>query len=142
MDTGIWVLIAIAVIAIDAILSTAFGRAAQDKGYESSKYWWYCFLFGLAGWILVAALPDRVQCFLPKNESGAVREATVEQLKKNPELWNLLDKFDWQYGCIYKTAAAALLSATQLHALIAAGAIEKKGDYYDLTDEGRAYLKL
>ena len=40
---------------------TAFGFAhiAGEKGYSKIGYWFWCFLFGIAGWIMVAALPDR-----------------------------------------------------------------------------------
>lgn len=41
--------------------TTAFGFAhiAGEKGYSKIGYWFWCFLFGIAGWIMVAALPDR-----------------------------------------------------------------------------------
>ena len=59
MDTGVWILIAFIWIAIDAFLASEFMDAAEEKGYDDRKYFWFCLLFGLPGWMLVIALPDR-----------------------------------------------------------------------------------
>ena len=40
-------------------MAVQFAEAASEKGYTSSKYLWISLLFGIAGWILVCALPDR-----------------------------------------------------------------------------------
>ena len=36
-----------------------FSEVASEKGYRDNKYFWLCFWFGLSGWLLVCALPDR-----------------------------------------------------------------------------------
>lgn len=41
------------------ILAAEFSEIASEKGYTSKKYYWICLLLGIAGWILVCALPDR-----------------------------------------------------------------------------------
>lgn len=47
-----------AAIVIDYLIASAFEKIAAEKGY-SSVYFWWCFFMGLAGWIMVAALPNR-----------------------------------------------------------------------------------
>lgn len=41
------------------ILAAEFSKVASEKGYTSKKYYWICLLLGIAGYILVCALPDR-----------------------------------------------------------------------------------
>ena len=41
------------------ILAAEFSEVASEKGYTSKKYYWICLLLGIAGYILVCALPDR-----------------------------------------------------------------------------------
>ena len=40
-------------------IAMQFSNAAKAKGYYQSRYFWLCFLFGLTGYLLVIALPDR-----------------------------------------------------------------------------------
>lgn len=46
-------------LCISFFLANQFYEVAIEKGYDDRKYYWFCFLLGLAGWILVCALPDR-----------------------------------------------------------------------------------
>ena len=46
-------------IVIRFYLADVFYSVACDKGYDSRKFFWIPFLFGVIGFILVAALPDR-----------------------------------------------------------------------------------
>ncbi len=41
------------------IISLEFGRIAKEKGFDRSKYFIYTLLFGIAGVLMVFALPDR-----------------------------------------------------------------------------------
>ena len=41
------------------VIATEFAAIASEKGYDDSKYLWYTFLLGIAGMLLVIALPDR-----------------------------------------------------------------------------------
>lgn len=36
-----------------------FEHIANEKGYPNKKYFWWTFLFGLVGILMVIALPDR-----------------------------------------------------------------------------------
>ncbi len=56
---GWFIFILIVWIAVQAISALQFGAIAEMKGHKSSTYFWFSFLFGPAGWVMVAALPDR-----------------------------------------------------------------------------------
>lgn len=49
MEIGGWILIIIVILACNLFLASEFSQAAQDKGYGDTKYWWICFLLGIAG---------------------------------------------------------------------------------------------
>lgn len=57
--SGIGILIVLVYFVLAYVIAGWFSEAAKEKGYSSSKYFWACFLLGLAGWLLVIALPDR-----------------------------------------------------------------------------------
>lgn len=59
---------AVIVLIIQWIISKEFAKAAADKGYTESKYFWYCFFFSVVGYLLVAALPSKEQT--KKNEKN------------------------------------------------------------------------
>ena len=40
-------------------MANQFYEAAKAKGYHAKKYFWICFWFGILGYMLVIALPDR-----------------------------------------------------------------------------------
>ncbi|MBQ6430564.1 MAG: hypothetical protein IJJ99_01620 [Oscillospiraceae bacterium] len=50
---------AILVIVIQAFWATEMRKAAMEKGYPDAKYFWYSFLLGVLGALIVIALPDR-----------------------------------------------------------------------------------
>ena len=41
------------------LIAKEFYAAALAKGYSDKKYFWFCFLLGMVGYLLVIALPDR-----------------------------------------------------------------------------------
>lgn len=45
------------IIAINLIIAHFFAEIAEMKGYERRKYFLLSFFFGLAGWLMVVALP-------------------------------------------------------------------------------------
>lgn len=47
------------VVTVQYVLSVEFYDAAVLKGYKEKKYFWYGFLFGVVGFLLIIALPDR-----------------------------------------------------------------------------------
>ena len=57
---GIVIALAVAVFAIWIVylIAKEFYMVAQAKGYPQKKYFWYCFLFGVVGYLLVIALPN------------------------------------------------------------------------------------
>ena len=59
MGTKGLVLLFIIGLLIYLITASEFKSIAEMKGHSSSKYFWYSFLFGPAGWCMVIALPDR-----------------------------------------------------------------------------------
>ena len=66
----------IAALAISWFLAREFYNAAIMKGWNSKKYFWIPFLFGVVGYLLVIALPDR----------GAVQQMSVMVSDDLPEL--------------------------------------------------------
>lgn len=56
---GWYILGVIIALVISAIIAACFADVAREKGFEESHYFWLCFIFGIAGYLLVVALPDR-----------------------------------------------------------------------------------
>lgn len=48
----------IVALCCSAVIAYQFSSVAAYKGHISDKYFWFCFLFGIAGYLLVIALPD------------------------------------------------------------------------------------
>lgn len=42
-------------------ISEEFYNLAEQKGYSDRKYFWYGFIFNLAGFLLIIALPDKTK---------------------------------------------------------------------------------
>ena len=60
MRTTVLIIIAaIPLLAVNAFLAVEFYKAASAKGWGQRKYFWIAFLLSFAGYILIAALPDR-----------------------------------------------------------------------------------
>lgn len=60
MRTTVLIIIAaILLLAVNAFLAVEFYKAASAKGWGQRKYFWIAFLLSFAGYILIAALPDR-----------------------------------------------------------------------------------
>jgi len=55
----LYLIIGLIALALDVLVSLEFRRIAAIKGWPSIKYFFYPFFFFLAGYIMVAALPDR-----------------------------------------------------------------------------------
>ncbi len=139
MDAGVWILIAFIWIAIDAFLASEFMDAAEEKGYDDRKYFWFCLLFGLPGWMLVIALPDR-PVNLKTAQNGQADSQAAAQASDGKTTNELFEMLDWQFECVYKSTVYKLLTQEQIAKLIADGMIEKQRDYYYPTDKGRRYL--
>ena len=59
----IWAIIffAISLILIRTTISIEFCEIAEKKGY-SRRYFWYPFLLGITGYLLIIALPNQTAC--------------------------------------------------------------------------------
>ncbi len=77
---------AIVVIVLNVCIANVFKQIAEMKGHmESSRYFWWSFLFGPVGWAMVIALPDRNQT--PVVVQQHEPETTAEELKEElPDL--------------------------------------------------------
>ena len=89
-----WIILCI-VVAINVITAYFFGEIAKDKGYDLAKYAVLCAFLGLAGWIMVAALPDRSEMDESKEwESNKSKKKKIDKVvngmdeKENNEMLN------------------------------------------------------
>lgn len=73
---------AVVLLIIEYIIAAEAMYAAELKGYSEKKYFWYTFIFGVIGILLVIALPDRATPTVVAAPEKAP-SATVEDL---PEL--------------------------------------------------------
>ena len=74
-----WIILgAIMGLVLNIIFSIMFQNAAEEKGWMSKKYFWLCFFFGVIGYCLVAALPDRRAC----NTREELAKTQPEESKK------------------------------------------------------------
>lgn len=78
MPAAIYILILVFVLVVNVIMATEFQEIAKEKGYPQSKYFWYVFLFGIVGCLLVIALPN-------KGTTGSI-ERHVSNSSGMPEL--------------------------------------------------------
>lgn len=53
----IFIVIAIVYFMISWFIAGEFEEIASKKGYNEKKYFWFPFLFGIAGYLMVVALP-------------------------------------------------------------------------------------
>ena len=64
---------ALVVIAVAAFAASEFKKIAEMKGHEGGRYFWWSFLLGPIGMLMVVALPDRnkqsVTVELPKEKN-------------------------------------------------------------------------
>lgn len=65
---------AAAALAADYYVAKEFYKAAVMKGRSEKKYFWLCFVLTLAGYLLVAALPDRGGAAMTSLESDDLPE--------------------------------------------------------------------
>lgn len=56
---GLVIVLTVVVLIISYIIADEFLTIAICKGYNDRKYFWFCFLFGIAGYLMVVALPTK-----------------------------------------------------------------------------------
>jgi len=54
----IWLIIIFGII-FSIVIAAQFSNIAREKGHSGGKYFLFTFLFGIAGMLMVVALPDR-----------------------------------------------------------------------------------
>lgn len=53
-----YLLVIVTALVIQYFVAKKFQECAEEKGYDGSSYFWLCFLLGVIGYCMVAALPD------------------------------------------------------------------------------------
>lgn len=56
-----FLLVIIVMLAINYIIAQQFANIAEMKGYAGNAYFWFTFVFGLAGMLMVIALPAQTE---------------------------------------------------------------------------------
>ena len=76
---GLFILVACA-IALFACwwISDEFFKIAVAKGYKDRKYFWFCFFFTFAGFLLVMALPDKTNTTVNVETNTTVEDELPE----------------------------------------------------------------
>ena len=74
----VWVILIVEII-VCIVAAVKFGDIAEEKGFERSSFVWFSILLPPAGWIMVAALPDRKATKIMEQASVPASTA-VEQL--------------------------------------------------------------
>ncbi len=59
MKTIFYIIGIIAYFVISWFMAGQFYKIAEDKGYGEKKYFWFCFLLTIVGYLLICAMPDR-----------------------------------------------------------------------------------
>ncbi len=55
----LWILAGVVALVLDYFVAREFYQIAAIKGWPGKKYFFFAFFFSIAGYIMVAALPDR-----------------------------------------------------------------------------------
>ena len=71
---------------ISWLIAQEFEEIAAKKGYTDKKYFWYSFLFGIAGYLMVVALSVREIEETPetKNNATTLQDKTPSGIKQCP----------------------------------------------------------
>lgn len=71
--TVLYIFLAGACLVLSYFVAKEFQNIAIDKGYSESKYFWWSFLLGAAGWAMVIALPK-----ITKEKTGSPFETLAK----------------------------------------------------------------
>jgi len=71
-----FILCLVLVLLLTLAVSFKFAEIAEMKGYDRSTYFWWCFLCGLPGLLVVIALPERKQKYTNSSASRRAKEFT------------------------------------------------------------------
>lgn len=98
--TGWLIFVAIVGLVVQLGFAAVFSGIAEEKGYSPATYFWVCFLFGVAGYCVVAALPDQVLRFNTRGKRSDVAP-TLERENSSPRIQA---KNGWTCSCGRKNA--------------------------------------
>lgn len=82
---GLIFLIVILAIVFLYWIAVEFHAIAEMKGFSESKYLWIPFLFPIAGYLLVIALPDRSQSDVTETKPSA-KQTSSDESDELPDL--------------------------------------------------------
>lgn len=68
---GLVGILGIVALVAEIMAAVEFNSIANQKGYEGTKYGWWCALFPPAGYLMVIALPNLNQQAAPVQNSAA-----------------------------------------------------------------------
>lgn len=105
-------LIALVAIAINVAFAMYAGGIAEQKGYSKGNWIAVCIIFGIIGYILIAALPDlelraalediekklakdKNDNYLPRSSSNSNSNSTMKSLSEMKPLAPLSDSMDY-----------------------------------------------
>lgn len=54
----VYLIVVAVALYIDYLIANEFYNIARQKGYETKKYFWFCFWLGIVGYLMVIALPN------------------------------------------------------------------------------------
>jgi len=111
MDFAYFLIVLVA-IAINVAFAMYAGGIAEQKGYSKGNWIAVCIIFGIIGYILIAALPDlelratleniekklakdKNDDYLPRNSSNSNSNSTMKSLSEMKPLAPLLDSMDY-----------------------------------------------
>ena len=90
---GLIIVLVLVGLVISYVLSEEFMEIASNKGYYNRKYFWYCFLFGIAGYLIVIALPAKEEGVHQKGFS--VENNTIDKHEDKNEYIGNFPKSDF-----------------------------------------------
>ena len=81
MDPGVLLFVAIVYFILAGIIGVAFRDIAEMKGHEGRQYFWWTFILGLVGMMMVIALPDLYA--RPEKQSVQTGQSSSQQSQSN-----------------------------------------------------------
>ena len=78
-----WIILGVIIaLIVGNIIASEFRKIAEQKGYDGEKYFWYTFLFGICGMLMVVALPDKNSA---RNATKTDREDALPTVSSEPK---------------------------------------------------------
>lgn len=71
----VYLIVVAVALYIDYLIANEFYNIARQKGYETKKYFWFCFWLGIVGYLMVIALPN-LKANVPVKEEKPDTEIT------------------------------------------------------------------